>query len=184
MTANPVICSVLKLKKPNSMTIGSLSQTLTIPLKRSATSVAKANNLFPAFMKVIRGDAKNLKIFGNDWPTDDGTCVRDYIHIIDLAEAHLAALQFLINSQPQLINLNIGTGKGTSVLELVNIFKKVTNFDLPYEFVKRREGDCAYVVANNDLALKVLNWYPKKDIKENSYFLMHFAWFDLHHFNF
>ena len=82
------------------------------------------NNLFPYICKVAQRKYERLKIYGNNWPTKDGTGVRDYIHVMDLAEAHLAALEFLIINKSQIINLNIGTGIGTSVLELINIFEK------------------------------------------------------------
>ena len=91
--------------------------------------------------------------------------VRDYIHIMDLANAYLAALEFLMN-KPQIISLNIGTGKGISVLEIVNQFEKVNNVQVPYIINKRRDGDPPYLVSDNKLALKLLNWIPKKDVNE------------------
>ncbi len=124
------------------------------------------NNLFPIMCKVANQKKKRLQIFGNDWPTNDGTCVRDYIHIMDLADAHCSALDYLLENKPQIINLNIGTGIGTSVLELVKIFMRVTSCNLPYEFCARRIGDSPYVVANNKQASSTLNWSPKRDLDQ------------------
>lgn len=126
----------------------------------------KANNLMPALIKVMKGEKKELLIFGNDWPTRDGTCIRDFIHVMDLADAHIAALIYLNKNKPQNIALNIGTGEGTSVLEIVSQFQKASQIDLPYTFKKRREGDAPYVVADNRFALKTLDWEPKRNIDE------------------
>ena len=122
------------------------------------------NNIFPIILDVINHKTKKFFIFGNDWPTEDGTCVRDYIHVMDLADAHLAALNYILNSKPQINNINIGTGKGTSVLELVNIFNKLIKSNLSFEFSSRRKGDTPYVVANNKLAIKILGWRPKRNL--------------------
>tara|TARA_Y100000589_G_scaffold328785_1_gene373675 strand:- start:355 stop:1395 length:1041 start_codon:yes stop_codon:yes gene_type:complete len=126
----------------------------------------KPNNLFPILLKVASGEYKTLSIFGKDWPTRDGTCIRDFIHIVDLAEAHIAALEYITDSPPTLINLNIGTGRGHSVLEVVETFKKVNKCELKYLFVSRREGDAASLVADNTLALSTLNWSPKRSLKD------------------
>ena len=124
------------------------------------------NNIFPFITKVAAGQIEKVKIFGKDWETNDGTGVRDYIHIMDLAEGHLLALEYLINNKEQIINLNIGTGKGTSVLELINTFKSTNKIDIPYEFSSRREGDVASLVADNSLAMSCLNWSPKRTLKQ------------------
>ncbi len=124
------------------------------------------NNIFPYICKVAIGEYKELKIFGNDWPTKDGTGIRDYIHVMDLAEAHKNALDFLLKGFPQCIKVNIGTGKGKSVLELIKTFEKVNNCKIPYAFVKRRVGDVPYVVAKNDLAISLLDWTPQKSFEE------------------
>ena len=124
----------------------------------------KPNNLFPILLKVASGEFKNFSIFGNDWPTNDGTCIRDFIHIVDLAEAHISALEYIVNSPPNLINLNIGTGRGHSVLEVVKTFKKVNKCEFKYSFASRREGDAGSLIADNTLALSVLNWYPKRSL--------------------
>ena len=124
------------------------------------------NNLFPYICRVANKNYKELKIFGNDWNTYDGTCIRDYIHVVDLAEAHCAALDYLIESEPKILNLNIGTGIGTSVLEMVRTFSKVNKIDVPYSFAERRPGDVPSIVADNKLAIKTLNWFPKRDLSE------------------
>ena len=125
------------------------------------------NNIFPFLTKVAQGNLEKLNIFGNDWPTKDGTGVRDYIHVMDLAEGHIAALEFLLsNNKSQIINLNLGTGLGTSVLELVRTFEKVNNVNINYKFVPRREGDVANVVADNRLAKSILNWQPRRSLEE------------------
>ncbi len=124
------------------------------------------NNLFPLILKVSSREIPNLKIFGNDWPTHDGTPLRDYIHVMDLAEAHEIALSDLLKNQSKLSILNIGTGVGTSVLELLETFKSVNNIDLPYIIAERREGDVPFLVADNSLALKKLNWFPRRTIRD------------------
>ena len=124
------------------------------------------NNLFPIICNVAQGKFSELKIFGNDWPTLDGTCVRDYIHVMDLAEAHTRALDFLISNKAQLIDLNIGTGIGTSVLELLEKFSKVNNCSVPFSYSGRRQGDAPVVIANNNKAISVLNWKPKRNLEE------------------
>ena len=112
------------------------------------------------------GKLKCIKIFGSDWPTIDGTGVRDYIHVMDLAEGHLFALEYLMREKPQIIKINLGTGKGTSVLQLINTFEKVNNVKIPYIFAKKREGDNASVVAENKLAKILLKWSPSKSIED------------------
>ncbi len=126
----------------------------------------KPNNIYPQITKVAVGKLDEIKIFGSDWPTNDGTGVRDYIHVVDLAEGHLSALNYLMKKNPQIITVNLGSGRGTSVLELIKIFQKVTNVNIPYTFVSRRPGDNAFVVADNSLAKSILNWEPTRSIEE------------------
>ncbi len=126
----------------------------------------KASNLFPKITKFILGDLEKLYIFGNDWPTPDGTCIRDYIHVMDLADAHIAALNFIKVNKPQIISINIGTGKGHSVLDVIKTYSRVNCIDLPYEFSERREGDAPFVIADNSLALKLLEWVPQKNMDD------------------
>ncbi len=124
------------------------------------------NNIFPFITQVAIGTRKRLEIFGNDWPTKDGTGIRDYIHVMDLASAHMAALKFLLDEKPQIINLNLGTGKGTSVLELVNTFQRVNSCKIPFSYVDRRLGDVAITIADSSLALAKLDWRPERTLEE------------------
>ncbi len=164
------ILADLYVKNPDKWKIVNLRYFNPVGAHRSGligdNPLNKPTNLFPIILKVANGEYENLSIYGKDWPTSDGTCVRDYIHIMDLAKAHLAALEFLIQNKPQIISLNIGTGKGTSVLEIVNQFEKVNNVQVPYIFNKRRDGDPPYLVSDNKLALDLLNWMPEKDVNE------------------
>lgn len=122
-------------------------------------------NIIPLLNKVAAGQIKEFKVFGNDWDTFDGTGVRDYIHVMDLAFAHVKAFEYIFNSSATNIQLNIGTGKGTSIIELINTYKEVNGVDIPYIFVGRRNGDVPYSVANNDLAKSLLNWRPQRNLK-------------------
>ena len=124
------------------------------------------NNIYPRITQVGIGKLKEIKIFGSDWPTHDGTGIRDYIHVVDLAEGHLSALNYLLKEKSQLLTLNLGTGKGTSVLEFIRIFEKVNNVEIPYSFDERRLGDNAFVVADNSLAKSMLNWIPKRTLDD------------------
>ena len=124
------------------------------------------NNIFPIILNVALKKTKIIQIFGNDWNTPDGTCIRDYIHIMDLAKGHMIALNYLFKSNPQLINLNLGTGKGTSVLSLIKTFSEVNKIKIPYEFSDRRKGDLPSIIADNSKSKEILNWFPEKDIKE------------------
>ena len=126
----------------------------------------KPNNIFPILIKVAQKKINQFEIYGNNWPTKDGTAIRDYIHIMDLAKAHLLAFEFLEKNENQYIAMNIGTGKGTSVLELINIFQKENQVKIPYIFSDRRKGDSAIVYADNTLATKVLGWKPEKSLEE------------------
>tara|TARA_B100001248_G_C27391560_1_gene462675 strand:- start:314 stop:1366 length:1053 start_codon:yes stop_codon:yes gene_type:complete len=123
-------------------------------------------NLFPLIVKTGLKERSHLFIFGKDWPTSDGTCIRDFIHVTDLAKAHLASLEFLSTNKPNIRKFNIGTGKGYSVLEVVKTFMKVNNLDIPYTFKERRKGDNYYAVANNLLALSCLKWKPEKNLED------------------
>ena len=124
-----------------------------------------SSNLFPILGKVIFDELDKVSIFGNNWPTKDGTCIRDYIHIIDLAEAHVASLRFLENSKTNFLSINIGTGIGSSVLDVINTYNRVNKVKIPFKFENRRKGDVPYLVADNKLSLKLLNWYPKKSLE-------------------
>ena len=118
-------------------------------------------NLMPHLTQVAKGKLKSLKIFGNDYPTVDGTAIRDYIHVMDLAEGHVAALN---NLKEGIHIYNLGTGQGTSVLELVNAFEKATGINMSYETIERRPGDIALIYADVEKAKKELGWSAKRDI--------------------
>lgn len=124
------------------------------------------NNIFPLILNTAYGLQKELKIFGNNWPTRDGTAIRDYIHVMDVAESHIKVLEFLIKSKPVCINLNIGTGIGTTVLELIKTFEKVNNIKVPYVFVNRRLGDVCHLVADCSLASSKYNIKPKRTLND------------------
>jgi UDP-glucose 4-epimerase len=117
-------------------------------------------NIMPYISQVAIGRLPELAVFGDDYDTPDGTGVRDYIHVIDLADAHLKALEFLF-SNDGLHTFNIGTGEGYSVLELVNAFTRVTGIEVPYKIKARRPGDIAACYANADLAGEKLGWKAK-----------------------
>src|SRR6056297_949414 len=121
------------------------------------------NNLMPFVSKVAKGELDKLYVFGDDYDTVDGTGVRDYIHVVDLAEGHAAAIEKLDSG----INIyNLGTGKGTSVLEIIYNFVRVNGVEVPYEIVDRRQGDIAISYADTKKAEKDLNWKAKRDVKD------------------
>ncbi len=125
-----------------------------------------SSNIFPAILKVAKGYKSDLKIFGTNFETQDGTGIRDYIHVTDLAEAHIAAVNYLSNFQKKFISLNIGTGNGTSVIELIKIFEKVNKCKIKTTNDKKRIGDFPRVVANNKKAIDLLDWAPKRSIED------------------
>ena len=120
------------------------------------------NNIFPIICNTAFGLQKVLKIYGNDWPTKDGTTVRDYIHVMDLADAHIKILDRILDNDPTFFHLNIGTGKGSSILELINTFEKVNGVKVPYLYSPRRPGDNCYVVADNSLSINKFNISQKE----------------------
>ncbi|MDU6115843.1 MAG: UDP-glucose 4-epimerase GalE [Paeniclostridium sordellii] len=123
------------------------------------------NNLMPYITKVAIGQLKELSIFGNDYDTSDGTGVRDYIHVVDLANGHVKALNKL-DEHPGLVTYNLGTGNGYSVLDVVNSFSKASNREIPYKVVDRRAGDVAMYYANPDKAKLELGWEAKYGLDE------------------
>ncbi len=124
------------------------------------------SNLFPYLSQVAVGLRPALQVFGADWPTPDGTGVRDYIHVMDLAEGHRAALELLVGESPQLLTLNLGSGRGHSVLELVAAFEAASGRAIPYELVARRPGDSATSVADPSLAAVRLGWRTRRGLAE------------------
>ena len=121
------------------------------------------NNLLPYISQVAVGKLKKLKVYGDDYKTNDGTGVRDYIHVVDLADGHVKALKKL--DEPGIHIYNLGTGKGYSVLEVINAFEKASKKKVFYEIVKRRSGDVAVNYADSTLAKKRLGWKAKYDIE-------------------
>jgi UDP-glucose 4-epimerase len=125
-------------------------------------------NLVPFITQTGFGLRKELSVYGNDYPTPDGTAVRDYIHVVDLAKAHVIALQRLLNNKnvSPVETFNLGTGTGSSVLEVIQAFEKVSGQKLPYKIVDRREGDITSAYANTDKANTVLGWKAKSTLEE------------------
>jgi len=123
------------------------------------------NNLMPYVAQVATGQRAELQVFGGDWPTPDGTGVRDYIHVMDLAEGHVAALDHLAR-QPGLLTVNLGTGCGVSVLDLVRAFEQASGRAVPYRIVGRRAGDVAACWADPALAERSLGWRTKRDLAQ------------------
>lgn len=123
------------------------------------------NNLMPYITQVAVGKRDKLSIFGNDYKTPDGTGIRDYIHVVDLASAHVSALQNRL-AHKGCRAWNIGTGNGTSVLEMKNTFEKVNQITVPFEFAPRRAGDVAISYADNKRATEELNWTPKHTLED------------------
>ena len=134
------------------------------------------NNLMPFVLRVaIKNNVKNndldntyneISIYGNDYDTEDGTCKRDFIHVVDLANAHVLAYNYICTMSEETNVFNIGTGKATSVLEIINAFIKYNNVILPYKILPRREGDIDVVYCESSKAKKILNWEAKHSLQE------------------
>lgn len=123
-------------------------------------------NLFPILCKVAYEKNGILKIFGKNWPTHDGTAIRDYLHVMDLSIAHIKALDFIFNNESQIISFNIGTGSGSTILEMIETFMKTNSCEIPYEFCNKRIGDVPVLVADNRNAISILKWKPKRNISD------------------
>ncbi|XKM41008.1 UDP-glucose 4-epimerase GalE [Rhizobium ruizarguesonis] len=119
----------------------------------------------PLAIDAALGRRQGFKVFGSDYETRDGTCVRDYIHVLDLADAHVRAVEYLLKGGDP-VALNLGTGTGTTVKELLGAIEEVSNRPFPVEYIGRREGDSHTLVANNDKARDVLGWVPQYDLSE------------------
>lgn len=115
------------------------------------------NNLMPRIIQAVRGQIPELTVFGDDYDTRDGTCIRDYIHVVDLAKGHVAALDY-VTSHKGSVAINLGTGNGCTVLELIKSFERVNNLKVPYSIAGRREGDSPAVYADISLAKELLGW--------------------------
>ncbi|MDR9401595.1 MAG: UDP-glucose 4-epimerase GalE [Psychroflexus sp.] len=125
-------------------------------------------NLVPYITQTAIGIIEELSVFGDDYPTDDGTCIRDYIHVVDLAEAHVVAVERLINqkNKTQFEVFNVGTGKGNSVLEVVKAFETSTGVNLPYKIAPRRSGDVVAAYADTTKANQELGWTAKHSLED------------------
>ena len=123
----------------------------------------RPNNLMPIVMKVAKGEIPELSIYGNDYPTADGTCVRDYIHVVDLAKGHIAALEKMEKGANA---YNLGTGKGTSVLEMVQAFEEASGKPLPHKIVGRRAGDLPELIADPSRAERELGWKAELNVSD------------------
>ncbi|HOO52505.1 MAG TPA: UDP-glucose 4-epimerase GalE, partial [Alphaproteobacteria bacterium] len=121
------------------------------------------NNLMPFITQVASGMRDKLNVFGNDYPTPDGTCIRDYIHVVDLAKGHVAACDYL-NTRKGVEAINLGTGKGYSVFEVISAFESATGITIPYELAARRAGDLPVSYSDPSKAKKLLSWTAEKTI--------------------
>lgn len=123
------------------------------------------NNLMPIIINVCTGKQEMLKVFGNDYPTPDGTCIRDYIHVVDLALGHLAAIKS-VREKKGAIPYNLGTGNGYSVLEIIETFKRVNNIKIPYVIADRRAGDAAECYSVPEKAQRELGWRAERNLEQ------------------
>ena len=121
------------------------------------------NNLMPIIMKVARGEIKELSVYGDDYPTPDGTCLRDYIHVVDLAKGHVAVIDKM---EPGVLVYNLGSGKTTSVLGMMKAFEKASGRDLPYKIAERRDGDLAEFYADPTKAKNELGWQTELTVED------------------
>lgn len=121
------------------------------------------NNLMPIIMKVARGEIEELSVYGDDYPTADGTCLRDYIHVVDLAKGHVAVIDKM---KPGILIYNLGSGKTTSVLEMVKAFEKASGEKLPYKIAQRRDGDLAEFYADPSKAENELGWKTELTVED------------------
>ena len=139
-------------------------------------SIGEAHNpethLIPIILQVANNKREKLSVFGDDYPTKDGTCIRDYIHVLDLCDAHVLALEYLINGNSSDM-FNLGSGEGFSVLEMIEAARKVTTHPIPTVISPRRAGDPAVLIASSEKAKRVLGWKP---IRENIEVMIKDAW--------
>lgn len=142
--------------------------------KNGEASIKPVLNIVPAITETAIGIRKSLHVFGNDYNTRDGSCIRDYIHVIDIADAHILALQYLLNGSNKMNYeiFNLGSGKGVTVFEAIKSFEKVSGQKLNYEIVPRRSGDVEAIYSNSEKAEKLLGWKPKFNIDQ----MMESAW--------
>lgn len=136
--------------------------------------IGRPANLVPAITQTAIGKIQQMQVFGNDYPTRDGSCIRDFIHVSDIAHAHTLALNYLLE-QKNISNcevFNLGTGNGYTVLEVISTFEEVSQTKLNYTMAPRRPGDIVAIYANNDKAKNILGWHPEYDLKD----MMRTAW--------
>lgn len=137
------------------------------------SSINPSQNLVPIITETAIGKREKMSVFGTNYDTRDGTCIRDYIHVVDVADAHTKSLDYL-SKKPEIGStvLNLGIGKGVTVLEMIRAFEEVSSQTLNYQLSDRREGDVSAIYANPQKALQILNWEPKYNLKE----IMKTAW--------
>mgnify|MGYP001256177031 CR=1 FL=1 len=121
-------------------------------------------NLFPIICDVALGKRDLVNVFGDDWPTQDGTCIRDYIHVMDLADAHLYTMKFLFSNNESILKINLGTGVGYSVLDLIKELERQSKKSIKFKITSRREGDACRAVADPSLAKKILGWSTQRSL--------------------
>ena len=128
--------------------------------------IGTPNNLVPYITQTAAGSREKITVFGDTYDTPDGTCIRDYIHVCDLAESHVLALNYADKHLENLVTLNVGTGQGNSVLDVVKTFEKVNELSLNYEIGPKRSGDAPAVYADNSKIKNVLEWQPKFNLED------------------
>jgi UDP-glucose 4-epimerase len=124
-----------------------------------------SHSLFDAIEKVTSHSTDKLNIFGGDWPTKDGTCIRDYLHISDLIDGHISAIS-LLNSNGKSATINLGSGKGFSVLDVIKTFEEISGAEVPKTIASRRPGDIAISLADVNLAKNLIKWSPKRNLMD------------------
>ena len=135
-------------------------------ITNTRTIIGIPNNLFPFLTQVAIGRQKFLKVFGDDWETNDGSGIRDYIHILDLAEGHLASIDYLKTNDSCLEFINLGSGRGFSVFEIIKQFELSTGCQIPFSIQSRRAGDVAKCYADISKAKKLLGWAPMRSLEQ------------------
>ncbi len=164
-----IITDVAKVTKINSILLRYFNPIGAHPSAEiGELPLGVPQNLVPFITQTAIGMREKLSVYGNDYPTPDGTAIRDYIHVVDLAKAHVIAMQRLLNKQnlAKVETFNLGTGTGSSVLEVITTFEKVSNQKLNYQIVGRREGDITSAYANTDKANTVLGWKAQSTLDE------------------
>ena len=160
---NKIICELTFL----DVRSGRNNQSLLFDIAReiATAKVGVPNNLMPFISQTALGLHKEIKVFGNDYETPDGTCIRDYIHVIDLVDGHIKAIDYALNNNGCEV-FNLGRGKGISVLEMIEAFKKVNNIALPYSIAGRRPGDNAEAYADTAKAERLLGFKAEKTLED------------------